>query len=44
QNLTGARYYLLCFGIMCGFIVLYMLVSRRLPEKRYVGMEESTEA
>jgi len=29
---------------MCGFIVLYMLVSRRLPEKRYVGMEEESTA
>ena len=44
SHYTGARYYWLFFGIMCGFIVLYMLVSRRLPEKRYVGMEESTEA
>jgi proton-dependent oligopeptide transporter, POT family len=44
SHYTGARYYWLFFGIMCGFIVLYMLVSRRLPEKRYVGMEESIEA
>lgn len=44
SHYTGARYYWLFFGIMCGFIVLYMLVSSRLPEKRYVGMEENTEA
>ena len=42
SHYTGARYYWLFFGIMCFFIVLYLLVSSRLPEKRYVGMEEES--
>ncbi|NDA61327.1 MAG: hypothetical protein EBX50_04720 [Chitinophagia bacterium] len=42
SHYTGALYYWLFFGIMCFFIVLYLLVSSRLPEKRYVGMEEES--
>lgn len=37
---TGARYYWLFIGILTAFFILYLLVSKRLPEKSYVGMSE----
>ena len=38
---TGANYYWLFIGIISAFFVLYLLVSKRLPEKSYVGAEEA---
>jgi POT family proton-dependent oligopeptide transporter len=37
SRFTGASYYWLFLGILSFFIVLYLLVAKRLPEKRYVG-------
>lgn len=37
SQFTGARYYWLFIGILSFFVVLYLLVAKRLPEKRYVG-------
>jgi POT family proton-dependent oligopeptide transporter len=42
---TGAKYYWLFIGIITVFFVIYLFVAKRLPEKSYVGLEESeTEA
>jgi POT family proton-dependent oligopeptide transporter len=38
---TGARYFWLFTGIMVVNAVLFLLIARHLPEKKYVGMEES---
>ncbi len=38
---TGANYYWLFIGIISAFFVLYLLVSKSLPEKSYVGAEEA---
>jgi POT family proton-dependent oligopeptide transporter len=37
---TGASYYWLYVGIISGFIVLYLFISKRLPEKSYIIGEE----
>jgi POT family proton-dependent oligopeptide transporter len=39
SQFSGARYYWLFIGILTGFFILYLLVAKRLPEKRYVGEE-----
>ncbi|GAC1438842.1 MAG: hypothetical protein NVSMB63_03210 [Sediminibacterium sp.] len=39
---TGAKYYWLFIGIITAFLVLYLFVAKRLPEKRYVGEETAT--
>jgi POT family proton-dependent oligopeptide transporter len=41
SQFTGARYYWLFLGILAVSFVLYLLVAKRLPEKRYVGAEET---
>jgi len=41
SRFTGAKYYWLFIGIISAFFILYLLVAKRLPEKRYVG--EATE-
>ncbi len=38
---TGAKYYWLFIGIITAFFVLYIFVAKRLPEKSYVGLEDS---
>ena len=38
---TGANYYWLFIGIITAFFVLYLFVAKRLPEKSYVGVEET---
>ena len=38
---TGAKYYWLFIGIITVFFVLYLFVSKSLPEKSYVGIEET---
>jgi POT family proton-dependent oligopeptide transporter len=37
---TGAKYYWLFIGIITVFFVLYLFISKSLPEKSYVGVEE----
>ena len=37
SQFTGAKYYWLFIGMLGFFIVLYLLVAKRLPERRYVG-------
>lgn len=37
---TGARYYWLFIGIITVFFVLYLFISKSLPEKSYVGVED----
>jgi POT family proton-dependent oligopeptide transporter len=39
SQFAGAKYYWLFIGILTGFFILYLLVAKRLPEKRYVGEE-----
>jgi len=39
SKFTGASYYWLFIGILAVFIVIYLVVSRRLPEKSYVGVK-----
>lgn len=41
SQFTGAKYYWLFIGMLSFFIVLYLLVAKRLPEKRYVGEEQA---
>ncbi|MNT96406.1 hypothetical protein D3C72_2384840 [compost metagenome] len=41
SQFTGARYYWLFIGILAVSILLFMLVAKRLPEKRYVGVAEA---
>lgn len=38
---TGAKYYWLFIGIITVFFVLYLFVAKRLPEKSYVGVEDT---
>jgi POT family proton-dependent oligopeptide transporter len=38
---TGAKYYWLFIGIISVFFVIYLFVAKRLPEKSYVGLEDS---
>lgn len=35
---TGASYYWLFIKILAVFIIIYLLVARRLPEKNYIGV------
>jgi POT family proton-dependent oligopeptide transporter len=44
SKFTGAKYYWLFIGMLAFFIVLYLLVAKRLPEKRYVGDDGAGEA
>ncbi len=37
---TGAKYYWLFIGIITVFFVVYLFISKSLPEKSYVGVEE----
>lgn len=39
SQFTGARYYWLFLGMLGAFFLLFLLVAKRLPEKRYVGEE-----
>ncbi len=41
SQFTGAKYYWLFLAILSVFIVLFMLVAKSLPERRYVGEEEA---
>ncbi len=41
SQFTGARYYWLFLGILAVSFILFLLVAKRLPEKRYVGAEET---
>lgn len=41
SQFTGARYYWMFIGILAVSFVLFLLIARRLPEKSYIGMEES---
>jgi POT family proton-dependent oligopeptide transporter len=41
SQFTGAKYYWLFIGILIVSIVLFMLIAKSLPEKSYVGEEES---
>lgn len=41
SQFTGARYYWLFLGILAVSFIIFLLVAKRLPEKRYVGMEEA---
>lgn len=43
SKFTGASYYWLFIGILAASIVLYLLIAKRLPERRYVGVEEEAE-
>ncbi|MEO8173346.1 MAG: MFS transporter [Sediminibacterium sp.] len=40
SRFTGASYYWFFIGILAVSIVLYMLIAKRLPERKYVGFEE----
>ena len=40
SRFTGVKYYWLFIGMLVFFIILYLLVAKRLPEKKYVGEEE----
>lgn len=42
SRFTGASYYWLFIGILAVSFVLFLLIAKRLPEKRYVGEEEAT--
>jgi POT family proton-dependent oligopeptide transporter len=45
SRFTGANYFWLFVGIISGFIVLYLFVSKSLPEKSYlIGDEVKGEA
>jgi POT family proton-dependent oligopeptide transporter len=39
SKFSGAKYYWLFIGMLAFFIVLYLLVAKRLPEKKYIGEE-----
>lgn len=41
SQFTGAKYYWLFIGILAVSIVLFMLIAKRLPEKSYVGEEDT---
>ena len=38
---TGANYYWLFISIITVFFVLYLFIAKRIPEKSYVGVEET---
>ena len=38
---TGAKYYWLFIGIIMAFFIVYIFVAKRLPEKSYVGLQET---
>jgi POT family proton-dependent oligopeptide transporter len=40
---TGAKYYWLFIGIITVFFILYLFIAKRLPEKSYVGIEDSAQ-
>jgi POT family proton-dependent oligopeptide transporter len=44
SRFTGASYYWLFIGILAVSFVLYLLIAKRLPERRYVGVQEEAEA
>ncbi|MBI2275062.1 MAG: MFS transporter [Bacteroidetes bacterium] len=41
SQFTGAKYYWMFIGILAVSFVLFLLIARRLPEKSYIGVEES---
>ena len=43
SQFTGAKYYWLFIGMLTVFFVLFLLISKRLPEKSYVGVEDTTD-
>ncbi len=42
SQFTGAKYYWMFIGILAVSFILFLLIAKRLPEKRYVGEEEMT--
>lgn len=44
SQFTGARYYWLFIGLLAFFILLFLLVAKRLPEKTYIGAVDEEEA
>ena len=40
-QLEGAKYYWFFFGIMCGFTLLFFLLSSRIKERSYIGYEDN---
>ena len=40
SQFTGAKYYWMFIGILTVSLILFLLIAKRLPEKRYVGEEE----
>lgn len=43
SQFTGAKYYWMFIGILAVSFVLFLMISKRLPEKSYVGVEEITD-
>jgi POT family proton-dependent oligopeptide transporter len=41
SQFTGAKYYWMFLAILAVSFVLFVLISRRLPEKSYVGVDEN---
>ena len=41
SQFTGAKYYWLFIGILAVSFVVFLLLAKRLPEKSYVGVEET---
>lgn len=40
SQFTGAKYYWFFIGVLVVSIVLFMIIAKRLPEKRYVGVDD----
>jgi POT family proton-dependent oligopeptide transporter len=41
SRFTGASYYWLFIGMLVFFILLFFLIAKRLPEKKYIGQEDN---
>jgi POT family proton-dependent oligopeptide transporter len=41
SQFTGAKYYWMFIGILTVSFLLFLLIAKRLPEKSYIGVEES---
>ena len=41
SQFTGAKYYWLFIGILAVSFVVFLLLAKKLPEKSYVGVEET---
>ncbi|MES2330934.1 MAG: MFS transporter [Bacteroidota bacterium] len=44
SQFTGAKYYWLFIGILTASFILFLLISKNLREKSYVGVEDEAEA